>query len=44
MMAYPGSTRKPVENLLKVVREINKLSRLKKNAKYSQFFVIWEFQ
>lgn len=38
MMAYPGSIRKPGENLLKVVREINKLSRWKKDAKYSQFF------
>ena len=32
MMAYPGNIRKPVENLLKVVREINKLSRLKKEC------------
>lgn len=39
MLAYPGSIRKLAENRLKAVREIKKLSRLKKkNAKKSQFF------
>lgn len=45
MMAYPRSIRKLVENLLKAVREINKLYRLKKKCqKIVNFFVIWEFQ
>lgn len=45
MMAYPGSIRKLVENLLKAIREIKKLSRLKKKMpKIVNIFVIWEFQ
>lgn len=45
MLAYPGSIRKLVENRLKAVREIKKLSRLKKKMpKKVNFFVTWEFQ
>ena len=41
MMAYPRSIRKLVENLLKAVREINKLYRLKKKCQKQSIFLLF---
>ena len=40
MLAYPGSIRKLVENILKAVREIKKLSRLKKKCQKKSIFLL----